>query len=97
MNKYQKGESLISLLVAITLLSLILLIYQQWQQKQNQRSAHIYQQQQALQIAQNQLALQMAGRNCEPQAVQNGLTFTIHCTSQHIRIAFPLGAIEIKP
>lgn len=97
MNRYMKGESLVGLLVAITLFSLLLLIYQQWQQQQNQNMARIFQQQQALQIAENQLALQLANQPCESQAVQNQQTFTIQCNGGSIQVAFPLGKVEIKP
>lgn len=92
-----KAESFSALLVAMVLFSVVLLVYQQWQSQQNVRNVMLYQQQQALQIAENQLALQHAGKNCEAQAVQNGLTFTISCQAHRIQVRFPLGQVEISP
>lgn len=94
MIKQIKAESLVSVLLAMSIFSVLLLAYSKWQSYQNRSTHFIYQQQQALQIAENQIALRMAGLNCESHIQQNGITFAIQC-GQGIIVKFPLGKIEI--
>lgn len=94
MIKPIKAESLVSILLAIAIFSILLLAYGKWQSQQNRSLNFIYQQQQALQIAENQIVLQMAEMNCEAQIEQNSIIFTIQC-GQGIMVNFPLGRVKI--
>lgn len=96
MNKLFKAESFISLLVALTLFLILLLSFSQWQNQYNQRSAKLFQKQQALRIAENQLALKMAGEQCEAQLQQNRILFTIQCNQTEINVRFPLGEYRLS-
>ena len=96
MVKQLRAESLVSLLVALTLFAILALNFTAWQKIQLERGARNYQQQQALQIAENQIALRMAGLSCEPQAVENDVKFTIQCSGELIKISYPMGQVEIN-
>lgn len=95
MTKITKAETLISLLVAISLFTILFLTYSNWQSSQQQQANYVYQQQQALQIAENQLNLKAANEPCERMVKQNHLTFKITCTEYKIIVVFPLGEVEI--
>ncbi|EIG24465.1 DUF5374 domain-containing protein [Haemophilus paraphrohaemolyticus] len=96
MVKQLRAESLVSLLVALTLFAIFALNFTAWQKTQLERGARNYQQQQALQIAENQIALRMAGLSCEPQAVENDVKFIIQCSGELIKVSYPMGHVEIK-
>lgn len=96
MIKKFKAESFIAILTALTIFSMLFLSYSQWQKKQTEQLWLNYQKQQAFQIAENQLSLLFATQNCESQAVQNNITFTIQCQSGQIIVKFPLGSITVK-
>lgn len=95
MNKVVKAESLISVLIALSLWLILYFTYIHWQSEQHRTAAEIYQRQQALQIAENQIALKMARLPCEKQVQQNNLTFQITCREQKMVVTFPLGNVEI--
>lgn len=93
-----KAESILSVLIAISLFSLMFLSYRQWQSLQHWQENRLYQKQQALQIAENQLALRLANRACKRSVTQNNLQFVIECSDSQIKVGFPLGEIKIvKP
>lgn len=96
MVKQLRAESLVSLLVALTLFAIFTLNFTAWQKTQLERGARNYQQQQALQIAENQIELRMAGLSCESQAVENDVRFTIQCSGELIKVSYPMGKVEIK-
>lgn len=96
MRTLVKAESLISLLITIALFTMLAMSFLAWQQSQFEHGIANYQQQQALQVAENQLALQMAKLECESQAVINNIKFTIQCQTTQIKVAYPLGQVEIK-
>ncbi|MCL7721854.1 DUF5374 domain-containing protein [Actinobacillus pleuropneumoniae] len=94
-NRLYMAETLLGVLIGITLFTLIWFTFSHWQQRQ---TAHInanYQRQQALQIIENQIALQLAGKPCETQTIQNGITFRVECTKGKIQVNFPLGQAVI--
>ncbi|AGH37515.1 hypothetical protein F543_21570 [Bibersteinia trehalosi USDA-ARS-USMARC-189] len=95
--KIIKAESIISLLIAVGLFSIVCLAWLQWQSEQNAQGQLIFQRQQALQIAENQIARQMAGLSCQRKLEQNGIYFEIiRCTTTEIEIHFPKGKIIVN-
>lgn len=95
MNKY-KAETSLSLLVAISLLTVVVLTFSRWQSVQNQQLNQHFQHQQAVQILENQIALKLAGLECENTLTQNGVDYQIQCAENRLRIQFPLGKIELN-
>ncbi|QLB15575.1 hypothetical protein A6B39_08970 [Mannheimia granulomatis] len=95
MNKYM-AETTVSLLVAVSLFAVIVLVFSRWQSVQNQQLSKQFQQQQAVQILENQIALKLAELECENSLTQNDVGYQIQCSANQLRIAFPLGKIELN-
>lgn len=95
MKTYHRAETILSTLVAISLLVVLTLIYQKWRQTQIQHQSYLYQEQQALQIIENQIACHMAAVSCESTITQNQLTFKVDQTGGKITVRFPLGKVEV--
>lgn len=92
-----RSESLISILITISLFLILFLSYSRWQYAQHQQESFLYQQQQALQIAENQIALKMANMECNKRSnFQNNLQFIIDCQPQSLKVKFPLGEVIIE-
>lgn len=97
MNKIiYKAESLISLLIAMSIFGIIYLVQTKWLSQQQHNAEMLYQKQQALEIAENQLSLLMAQNPCEKIVRQNHLIFQIDCRSQQIQIRFPQGHLSLE-
>lgn len=95
---YRQGSSSLSILLAISLFTMLLLTTQQWLNKQQQQATKIYQQYQAVLIAENQLAQQYLGLSCQHQITLNGTLFQIDClNAQEILVRFPLGEFKLTP
>lgn len=95
MNKY-KAETSLSLLVAISLFALVVMVFSRWQSLQNKQLNQHFQHQQAVQILENQIALKLAELECENSLTQNNVGYQIQCSANQLRIAFPLGKIELN-
>lgn len=95
MSKY-KAETVISLLVAILLFSIIILVFGHWQSEQNRQLNLHFQKQQAMQILEDQIALKLAGLDCEAKILQNQVKYEIQCSGNRISILFPLGKIDLN-
>lgn len=92
-----RSESIISILIVISLFLILFLSYSRWQNIQHQQENFLYQQQQALQIAENQIALKMANMECNKRSnFQNNLEFIVDCQPQYLKVKFPLGEISIE-
>lgn len=96
MKKRLNAETLVSVLVAITIFSILFLSYSKWQQRQTLAENTLYQKQQALQIAENQIALKLAKLDCESAITQNQILFKIQCNDNEIEVRYPLGKILIS-
>lgn len=97
MNRFSaKAETALSLLVAITLLSVLILVFNRWQTEQNRQLNHYFQRQQAVQILENQIALKLAGQDCETSITQNQIRFEISCSGSRKIVRFPLGEVELN-
>lgn len=92
MNKY-RAETVLSVLVAIMLFSVMVLTFNHWQSEQNRQLNYHLQRQQAVQILVNQIALKLADVECEKAVVQNQVRYEIQCLEA---IRFPLGEIKLN-
>ncbi|NBI12394.1 hypothetical protein GVX81_01875 [[Haemophilus] felis] len=90
---YNKGSSLITFLLALTLFSAILLVFQKWSEQQTKQAQITYQRYQAIQIAENQKQRQMFGLGCQSKIEMNGLQFRVHCQNNQISVTYPMGEI----
>lgn len=96
MRKQLKGESIMSLLVALMLLSIFILSFYQWKATQTRREELIYQKTQAILILSNYMVIKNAGGIPEKNIRQNGLEFNIVQDNRQIRVTFPLGEILVQ-
>ena len=94
-NKLYAAETLFSVLIGLALVMLIWFSFSDWQQRQIERINANYQRLQALQIIDNQITLKLAGKPCEKQVIQNGMTFRVECGTGKIQVDFPLGQAVI--
>lgn len=92
MNKY-RAETVLSVLVAIMLFSVMVLTFNHWQSEQNRQLNYHLQRQQAVQILVNQIALKLVDVECEKAVVQNQVRYEIQCLEA---IRFPLGEIKLN-
>lgn len=95
-SNFVRGHTLLSVLVALSMLSTILLLGQTWLNQQQQQNAQLWQVTQALQIAENQQTLRLLEQPCESQIVQNGIHFLIRCEADFITVQYPLGEIRVR-
>ncbi|MFC0322654.1 DUF5374 domain-containing protein [Gallibacterium melopsittaci] len=95
-SRFIYGHSLMSILVALGLLSLLLLFGQRWLNQQQYQMAKLWQYAQALQIAENQQSLRFIQQPCQYQVEQNGIMFRIRCEAEQITVEYPLGNITIQ-
>ena len=63
--KVNKGMSLMSLLLALSIFSGLFLIFNRWTTEQRKSAVRIFQEFQAIQIAENQAQRQFLGLSCE--------------------------------
>ena len=78
--KVNKGMSLMSLLLALSIFSGLFLIFNRWTTEQRKSAVRIFQEFQAIQIAENQAQRQFLGLSCENNVQQNGIQFAIQCS-----------------
>ncbi|OOR98324.1 hypothetical protein B0187_08615 [Haemophilus paracuniculus] len=95
MIKWIKAENTLSIMIAVMISSILLLVYSQWQGRQNQAQMQAFQRLEAMQIAENQLALKMTKLPCEAEINQNELRFRVRCESNRIQVEYPLGVFEL--
>lgn len=96
MKRKIKAESVVSILIAIGLFSLMATLFFKWQSDQHHRKIKLYQEQQAWQILENQIALELVGLDCEKKIKQNDIVFKIDCSLSEISVEFPLGKIRLE-
>ncbi|WP_279573785.1 DUF5374 domain-containing protein [Volucribacter amazonae] len=90
-----RGISLISFLVSLSLFSGLLLTLTTWTAQQRRSAVQIYQDFQGIQIAENQWQRLWLGLDCEAEQWQNNLHFRIHCQGQQITVSYPLGETKL--
>lgn len=86
----QRGTSLITLLVTMTIFSTLFLFINQWASYQRKSAVNIYLRYQALQIAENQhqrLFLE-PHFHCPHNIEQNGYKFKINCEGKNVRVSY---------
>ena len=91
----QKGMSLVSLLVTLSVFSGLFLTFNQWGNLQRKSAVEIYQRFQAIQIAENQRQRQFLGLSCESSIHQNHIHFHITCTQNQVTVKYPRGEISL--
>ena len=90
-----KGETLFSVILAITIFAGIFLAINQWQSQQRKTANQIYQRVQATQIAENQKQRIFLAMPCEKSVRQNQLQFQISCQQQQVRVRYQGGEINL--
>lgn len=91
----QRGMSLLTFLLSLSLFSGLFLSVNQWSAYQRKSAVEIYQHFQAVQIAENQKQRQFLGLPCQSSVQQNHLTFHIQCVSDRVNIRYPRGEINL--
>ena len=91
----QKGMSMLSMLVSLSVFSVLFLTFNQWGNVQRKSAVEIYQRFQALQLAENQRQRQFLGLSCESSIHQNHIHFHITCTQNQVTVKYPRGEIRI--
>ena len=91
----QKGMSLLSLLVTLSVFSGLFLTFNQWGNVQRKSAVAIYQRFQAIQLAENQRQRQFLGLSCESSIHQNHIHFHITCTQNQVTVKYPRGEISL--
>lgn len=91
----QKGISLLSLLVTLSVFSGLFLTFNQWGNVQRKSAVEIYQRFQAIQLAENQRQRQFLGLSCESSIHQNHIHFHITCTQNQVTVKYPRGEISL--
>ena len=91
----QKGMSLLSLLVALSLFSGIFLTFNQWGHAQRKSAMEIYQRFQGIQIAENQRQRQFLGLSCDSEVYQNHIRFQVVCRQNQVTVKYPRGEISL--
>ncbi len=91
----QKGMSLLSLLVTLSVFSGLFLTFNQWGNLQRKSAVEIYQRFQAIQLAENQRQRQFLGLSCESSIHQNHIHFHITCTQNQVTVKYPRGEISL--
>lgn len=91
-----RAESIVSLMIAVLILSILFLAFSKWNALQNNQNAKLFHYQQAMQIIDNQINLKMAGLDCEKSIEQNGITFTVFCQNDNISIKTPIGEFSLQ-
>lgn len=86
--RMQKGMSLVTLLVTLSIFSGIFLTINQWTANQRKTGIKAYQRYQAVQIAENQKQRQFSGLPCEQRVKQNQLTFEIQCSADKVKVRY---------
>lgn len=81
-------------LLALTMFSGILLVFQKWSAHQTQKAESTYQRYQAIQIAENQQQRQMFALACQPRVEMNQIVFWVSCQNNHISVRYPMGEIS---
>lgn len=94
-RKIYAGASLIALLFALSLFSLLVLGFSQWHRQQERQANQLFLHQQAWQIALNQKNRLLAGLACENQVQQNGLDFQIQCSAPQVIVRYLGGEIRL--
>ena len=94
--KVNKGMSLMSLLLALSIFSGLFLIFNRWTTEQRKSAVRIFQELQAIQIAENQAQRQFLGLSCENSVQQNGIQFSIQCSHHQVNIRYPQGEFLLK-
>lgn len=90
-----KGMSLFSLLVTLSIFSTVFLSVNQWASQQRKSAVEIYQRFQAIQIAQNQRQRQFLGLACEHSVRLNKQDFAVNCSADKVIVAYPKGEISL--
>lgn len=90
-----KGMTLISLLVTLSIFSTLFLALNQWTAHQRKSAVEIYQRFQAIQIAQNQHQRQFLGLPCENRVQLNQQGFMVNCTGEKVVVVYPQGEISL--
>jgi len=91
----QKGMSLLSLLVTLSVFSGLFLTFNQWGNAQRKSAVEIYQRFQAIQLAENQRQRQFLGLSCESSIHQNHIHFHITCTQNQVTVKYPHDEIRL--
>ncbi|WP_109432076.1 DUF5374 domain-containing protein [Aggregatibacter segnis] len=90
----QKGMSLVSLLVTLSVFSGLFLTFNQWGNLQRKSAVEIYQRFQAIQIVENQHQRRFLGLPCE-SVLQNQIRFHVMCTQNQVTVKYPRGEISL--
>ena len=90
----QKGMSLVSLLVTLSVFSGLFLTFNQWGNLQRKSAVEIYQRFQAIQLAENQHQ-RFLGLPCESNVLQNQIRFRVTCTQNQVTVKYPRGEISL--
>lgn len=93
--KLQRGMSLFSFLITLTIFSGIFFSILQWRNQQSKSAVEIYQSFQGIQLAENQQQRQLLGLPCENSREQNGIRFHISCVGNQIIVRYPRGEIRL--
>ena len=91
----QKGMSLVSLLVTLSVFSGLFLTFNQWGNLQRKSAVEIYQRFQAIQIVENQHQRRFLGLPCESYVLQNQIRFRVTCTQNQVTVKYPRGEIRL--
>ncbi|WP_454906287.1 DUF5374 domain-containing protein [Aggregatibacter sp.] len=91
----QKGMSLLSLLVTLSVFSGLFLTFNQWGNLQRKSAVEIYQRFQAIQIVENQHQRRFLGLPCESYVLQNQIRFRVTCTQNQVTVKYPRGEIRL--
>lgn len=94
--KVNKGMSLMSLLLALSIFSGLFLIFNRWTTEQRKSAVSVFQEFQAIQIAENQAQRQFLGLSCENSVQQNDIQFSIQCSHHQVNIRYPQGEFLLK-
>lgn len=81
-SNVQKGASLYSVLMAISLFLGVFMALEQWQTYQHRTATSLFLQRQAIQMQYNQKQRRFLGLACEKQVTQNQYHADIRCSGQ---------------
>ncbi len=81
-SAFQKGASLYSVLLAISLFLGIFIALEKWQEQQQQSATTLFLQRQAIQVQYNQKQRRYLDFPCEKQISRNNYTMKITCNGQ---------------
>lgn len=93
--KFYKAETMVGVMVAIFIVTLLMLTFSTWQSRQTKQQLYNYQEKMAVAILDNQINRRLADLDCENSIIMNDIQFKITCNNQNIIVTFPLGKISI--